>query len=463
MGLSRRLRGAMATGVGLVVLGGLWLPVTARAATADGATWGIVPSQDASATDNRLYSVACSDASTCWAVGTEWNGSVYQTLVEQATPSGWEIVASPDNSSTATTDTNENNVLTSVTCLPSGPCFAAGYWYDGQNQAHTMVIENNGSGWSLMTTADTAPAVVDDFLNGITCLSATDCWAVGESVVPGVFFIPNLPFPGTPGQTLTEHWDGTQWSIQPSANNNANESVLQGVSCVSTSDCYAVGIDASGSSTYNGLVEQWNGTTWSIVTSAQPSAQENQLDGAWCAADGTCHATGIERTTSATQTLTESATASAGWTDDHGADTAADRLNGTTGITCTDDSDCWSVGEYDSNGRFLFQTLIQQRTAAGWAVVPSANASTTQPDQLWGVGCANAATCYAVGYSTDAADANHTLIESLQGPSAQVPEMPTPLLLLPVLTAAVAVRRRLLPGGLDRHRRAAAQPADRQA
>jgi hypothetical protein len=43
---------------------------------------------------------------------------------------------------------------------------------------------------------------------GVTCVSASDCWAVGYTV---------LPITGSYYQTLIEHWDGTSWSIvQPS-------------------------------------------------------------------------------------------------------------------------------------------------------------------------------------------------------------------------------------------------------
>lgn len=439
----RRCRLAIAAVACAVVALATLAPLHAAAAPAS--AWGIAPSQDPAANDNRLYSVACADAATCWAVGWYNNGSVYQTLIERLTPTGWVVVPSPDGSSTTTTNGNEDNVLTSVTCVRAGPCFAAGYWYDGQNQAHTLITENSGSGWQPMTSADSAPAVVDDLLNGITCVSASDCWAVGESLVPGTFFIPYVPVPGTPAQTFAEHWDGSQWKIATTADSGAGENVLDGVACVSTADCVAVGIDNTGSSTYDALVEQWNGSSWSIVGSANPSAQLNELDGAWCGGDGTCHATGIQRAPSATQTLTEQANGSSGWTSDGGADTAPDRLNGSTGITCTADDDCWSVGEYDSNGQFLFQTLIQQRTARGWSVAPSADTSPTQANQLWGVACADPADCYAVGWSTDAHGVNHTLIEASTAAPVQVPEV-APGLAVPGALLAMAAGARWRAG-----------------
>ena len=124
MGMSRRIRRGLVGTAACLVLAGFAAPLTAHAATAG--AWGIVPSQDGSSTDNRLYAAACSDAGTCWAVGTAYNGTVYQTLIEQATPSGWVVVPSPDNTQTSTTNGNETNVLNIISCLPWGPCFAAG-------------------------------------------------------------------------------------------------------------------------------------------------------------------------------------------------------------------------------------------------------------------------------------------------------------------------------------------------
>ena len=409
-------------------------PLAANAAT--GATWSVVSTQDPGQTDNRLYGVACSTPSTCWAVGDYFDGTEYRTLIERSTAAGWVVVPSPNSSSNATTNSNLENALTSVTCVASGPCFAAGYWYDGQNEAHTLIEENSGSGWALVKSADVAPALVDDILEGITCVSAVDCWAVGESLVPGFFGVPFVPIPGTPAQTLTEHWNGRAWSVVSSADTSFSENILDGVACSAAANCWAVGIDATGSSAYDALIEHYNGSAWSIVGAADPSAQLNELDGVWCGSDDACHAAGIQRATSATQTLMEANPVSQGWVSDSGANTSPSQLNGTNGITCTDDSDCWAVGEYDATGNFLFHTLVERRTAAGWSVAASADVSPSQPDVLWAVACGTGSACWAAGYSTDSQHVNHTLIEGTapSPPPAQVPEFPP----IPGLVAALA-------------------------
>ncbi len=44
-----------------------------------------------------------------------------------------------------------------------------------------------------------------NFLNGVAAVSANDMWAVGDYESSGSLL-----------QTLTEHWNGTVWSVVPS-------------------------------------------------------------------------------------------------------------------------------------------------------------------------------------------------------------------------------------------------------
>src|SRR5438270_12506132 len=84
------------------------------------------------------------------------------------------------------------------------------------------------SDWSIVTSPNTS--TTQNNLLGVTCVSASDCWAVGSYVADR----------GAP-QTLIEHWDGTAWAIVQSPNASLPTNVLSGVTCLSASGCSAVG------------------------------------------------------------------------------------------------------------------------------------------------------------------------------------------------------------------------------
>jgi hypothetical protein len=87
-------------------------------------------------------------------------------------------------------------------------------------------------------------------LSGVSCLSTSDCIAVGVANV-------NATGP------LVEHWNGTSWSIErtPIPPLNDGGGALSGVSCTSSSACTAVGSFGSGDGP---LAERRDGRGWSV-------------------------------------------------------------------------------------------------------------------------------------------------------------------------------------------------------
>jgi len=94
----------------------------------------------------------------------------------------------------------------------------------------------------------------------VTCASASDCWAVGDQSSCGGC-----------AQTLIEQWDGTSWSIVPSPNTGVAD-LLYGVTCASASDCWAVGSYQPGGFSPVTLIEQYTTNAVTITTSSSPSA-----------------------------------------------------------------------------------------------------------------------------------------------------------------------------------------------
>ena len=98
-------------------------------------------------------------------------------------------------------------------------------------------------------------------LNAIAGAGASDVWAVGQYAKSG-----------GPSQTLTEHWDGSSWSIVPAPDVSGLTTqgvgdVLDGVSVLSATDAWAVGYtDLNPSpSTSSTLTMHWDGSAWKII------------------------------------------------------------------------------------------------------------------------------------------------------------------------------------------------------
>ncbi len=367
---------------------------------ADSATWAIVTSANTSTTEeNVLYGVTCISASNCWAVGEYYNSvsGNHKTLIEQWNGSAWSVVPSPN------ADATHDNELYGVTCTSASDCWAVGEYSNGTAD-QTLVEHWNGASWAIVPSANTS-TTQENYLRAVTCVSASDCWAVGDYEPPGA-----------PTQTLVEHWNGTSWAIIPSANTSSTQNNdLYGVTCVSASNCRAVGYHSVGSA-HQTLIEQWDGTSWSIVASPNISgAQHNFLQSVACNSASDCWAVGeyFDSSNARYRTLIEQWNGSA-WSIVASPNVGNDH-NDLYGVTCTSASQCWAVGFYYNNVSAAYQTLIEQWNGGAWSIVTSANTSTTRGNHLYSVSCTSASDCRAVGYYFQG-ETPQTLIEGLSIP-----------------------------------------------
>ena len=85
----------------------------------------------------------------------------------------------------------------------------------------------DGQSWSTVASPNTGAST--NALNSVSCVSVSDCTAVGYYD------------DGARLATLILHWDGSAWATVSSPNSGASTNVLNSVACVSASDCTAVG------------------------------------------------------------------------------------------------------------------------------------------------------------------------------------------------------------------------------
>jgi hypothetical protein len=115
----------------------------------------------------------------------------------------------------------------------------------------------------------------------VSCTGPTACTAVGSYNVTS----------GT--KALVERWNGSAWAIQAPPAPTGTVTQLEAVSCTTSTDCVAVGKQHPVGLSSATLVEQWNGTTWTIVPSPnRPGTSFDILLGVSCATSTNCKAVG---------------------------------------------------------------------------------------------------------------------------------------------------------------------------
>src|SRR6266702_1089538 len=173
----------------------------------------------------------------------------------------WSIVSSPSPGSA-------HNQLNSVAAVSANDMWAVGGYSSTVNGPFQPLIEHwNGSSWSVVKSP-LLPSGQNSlsFFNSVVVVSPRDIWAVGY------FF---LEPPAFKFQTLIEHWNGSSWSIVKSPNPWSRSNELNKVVALSANDIWAVGIYNTDSAVTKPLIEHWNGSSWSVVTS--PSVKNTYL------------------------------------------------------------------------------------------------------------------------------------------------------------------------------------------
>ncbi len=224
----------------------------------NGQTWSVVPTASLPSGSGLFASVAAVSTDDIWAVGSQFSGPGYgksATLVEHWDGSSWQVVASPDPGTSG-------NYLDSVTTISTDDVWAVGDSYDSPDATATLTERWDGTQWSVVASPDVD---IQDSLESVSAVDATDVWAVGDY------------FEDTSGGsltfTLTEHWDGAQWSVVASPSPTDDNNLLA-VTAIGSDNVWAVGGAAA---TEAALVEHWDGTQWSVAHEPYHHGSDNFL------------------------------------------------------------------------------------------------------------------------------------------------------------------------------------------
>jgi hypothetical protein len=302
-----------------------------QAATSPG-SWQVLRSvsPDPTKVDDSLFAgVSMASASDGWAVGRFSNPqAVNQPLAEHWNGHAWRITAAPPLPATAA-----SGVLNGVDELDAG-----------SNVAQGLFEHFNGTTWQAAPPL-TAPGI-PDFM-AVSAVSTGDVWAVGSAL-------------NVNDSTLAAHWDGHAWQVVTTPRLNGAKIILKedacrrsnneltGVTAVAADNVWASGFETENSDFHVPYVLHWDGTTWSLIKTANPGTGQGNVGSSLFA------------------------------------------------ITALSASDVWTVG-HSQNGNGTITTLTEQFNGSTWSVVPSPNPGLLGVDSLFGVARAGGGQLSAIG------------------------------------------------------------------
>ncbi len=338
------------------------------------------------------------------------------TVLPTATPTPsltWRLVESPPAPEAITSE------LQGVSAVSPSDVWAVGNFRYLSPHANLSLPGKNplierwdGTAWQFVYGPPT------DILHDVAVVSANDIWAVGGEINFGntasVVYTP-----------LIEHWNGVEWAVVPPP--DAHSSVLQltSVAAISANDVWAVGERTNNQFMAQPLIERWDGKVWSVVDNpAQPANTETSLS-AITAIPGTNQLWALgeswSQKSNSGQALIERWNGSAWQIIANPAlpSGAKDlRLNGVVALSATD---AWAVGGYTASDKTQ-KAYVAHWDGTSWKVVSSPDVT----GGLVGVAAANANDVRAVGSTTSSTGTTVPLIEQWNGLAWQVATSPTP-------------------------------------
>jgi subtilisin family serine protease len=270
--------------------------------------------------------------------------------------------------------------------------------------------------WRIQTTNPDPPGENHDWLEDVSCMSPSDCFAVGYS--------------GT--QPMIKRWNGLAWSLQTvKAATNAVETRLEGVDCPAANYCVAVGTYREASEEWHTLAMTWSGGSWSVQSTPTPTT-ESGIDRAYlrevsCTSASFCVAVGahhfqISPGSEWQRTLALHWDGTA-WTmrtapQEDAPPSPSATYNDLQSVSCDAANSCMAVGFYNDIAAGKYRMLATRWTGSDWENLIPANSplmGSMAFSQFYGVSCTSSTACTAVGMQRDSAGTWNTLAARWNG------------------------------------------------
>ncbi len=330
---------------------------------------------------SNLNSVSCWSAGSCLSVGDYYNvdSQILPIVVSisNSKPGAAVNVTLPSN---ANKNLQQSSALNDVKCWSSTQCVAVGDYYDDSSSSVTgnlvpLVVQiSNGAATSHGVTLPSTGSGTS--LNALSCSANGSCYAVGyygdasgseALVVPIANGVPAAP-------------------VRVPLPTGGSNAALYSISCVSATECYAVGNYEDGAGAYQAmLVPITNGNVGNALEITAPSSptasgklQNGELKAIGCVPAGTCIAGGDYLDTNnigqaMTLKISNGSIGSAAEAPlPNDASTTAP-FPYISAINCDQSGSCLAVGEYDNTtGNMVpLELQLQQQLAITTTTLPA--------------------------------------------------------------------------------------------
>ncbi len=329
------------------------------------------------------------------------------------------------------------SLLNGVYCVAAADCWAVGEYGTSHRGSRNEVLRWNGKTWQTVAVPSPGGHAVSSVseLFSVRCAGPKDCWAVGDYTAHGADLNEAL------------HWNGTRWSRvttpTPAGTLPGTLNELFDVTCLTSSRCWAVG--EYGTENTTGVVRnevlRWNGRSWSQVRVPEPagtaSSDVNVLNAIRCMSATRCLAVGLDGMITGPPTLANEALLWNGrkWsvqkTPQPGGTTTTGDTNVMVGLTCASPTSCWAAGVYGTEATpAVLLNEVLHWNGKKWSLFEVPNPDGTGSgsfNELSGDFCSNSRSCWAVGsYTPGHAIVRPILTEALRWNGTRWSRVKTP-------------------------------------
>jgi hypothetical protein len=219
-----------------------------------------------------VTAIACPASRACVAVGyLGANFNEGQGFIATQSSKGWAVQIAPTPAKAAAKPYGE---LQAITCDGPSYCQAVGFYTNSERQTEAIAITRTGGKWGpaaivQMPSNEATGTQADGFLAGIACPKPGSCLGGGG------YEVALNDFQAFEDTESNGRWHTATAVNLPSNASSAPDAGLGSISCVTASECVAVGSYLNQSDTNTSMSAIWSKGRWSPVTIVNVQAPDS--------------------------------------------------------------------------------------------------------------------------------------------------------------------------------------------